>query len=128
VHEAYLQLASIRELDWKARGQFIAVMAQMMRRILVDHARSRNAMKRDAARLMTVAAGEGAEPLDVLFVDQALGRMSSSYPRHAQIVQMRFFGGLESPEIAEVLDVSLSTVERDWRFARAWLQKQLSSQ
>jgi RNA polymerase sigma-70 factor (ECF subfamily) len=124
-----LHLASIRELDWKARGQFIAVMAQIMRRILIDHARRRNAMKRDPAQLLPSSEGKnGADLLDVLFVDQALERMSFHYPRHAQIVQMRFFGGLESTEIAEILDLSLSTVERDWRFARAWMQKQLSSQ
>jgi RNA polymerase sigma factor (TIGR02999 family) len=128
VHEAYLHIASIRDLDWKARGQFIAVMAQMMRRILIDHARRRKSAKRDSGQPLNIAGGEG-EPqvLDMLLVDQVLDRMSSRYPRHAEIVQLRFFGGLESKEIAEVMDISLTTVERDWRFARAWLQKQLSS-
>ena len=128
VHEAYLHIASLRDIDWKARGQFVGVMAQMMRRILIDHARRRQAIKRNAAEEISIPAGAGAEEmLDVLAVDQALDRMGSRYPRHAQIVELRFFGGLESREIADVLDVSLTTVERDWRFARAWLQSQISS-
>jgi len=127
VHEAYLHVSSLREIDWKARGQFVAMMAQMMRRILIDHARRRKAAKRDAAEVIAVSPeGSAPEMVDLLAVDQALERMSSRYPRHAQIVELRFFGGLESKEIADVLEVSLTTVERDWRFARAWLHHQMS--
>jgi RNA polymerase sigma-70 factor (ECF subfamily) len=129
VHEAYLHIASIRELDWKARGQFIAVMAQMMRRILIDHARRRKSAKRDPAQPLAMLPAEaGTQIFDVLQVDQALERLSSRYPRHAQIVQLRFFGGLEMKEIAGVMDISPSTAERDWRFARAWLQKQMATE
>ncbi len=126
VHEAYLHIASVRDLDWQARGQFIAVVARMMRRILIDHARRRNSAKRDDGQMLEWTEGQETETLDVLAVDQALNRMASRYPRHAEIVQLRFFGGLESKEVAELMEVSLTTVERDWRFARAWLQNQLS--
>jgi len=126
VHEAYLHIASVREFDWKARGQFVAVMAQMMRRILIDHARRRKAARRDSGNAVLPEASDAPEMIDILAVDQALERMSSRYPRHAHIVQLRFFGGLEGAEIAQILDVSLTTVERDWRFARAWLQNQMS--
>ena len=127
VHEAFLHLASIREIDWKARGQFIAVVAQMMRRILIDHARRRNAAKRVRPEEQEEPAFEaGARELDILAVDQALNRMTEQYPRHARVVELRFFGGLEFPEIAQALEVSLTTVERDWRFAKAWLQTEMS--
>ena len=128
VHEAYLHVASVRDLDWKARGHFIAVMAQMMGQVLIDYARRRKAAKRGGADLFVWPGEEAREThvLDVLAMDEALMRMSERYPRHAEIVQLRFFGGLESKEVAEVLDVSLATVERDWRFARAWLQTRLS--
>ena len=123
VHEAYLRLDSVRGFDWKARGQFIAIAAKMMRRILVDHARARRAAKRDSA---AAPESTGKPPaLDVLAVDIALDRLAATYPRNAQVVELRFFGGLEFPEIAESLGVSLTTVERDWRFARAWLRKEL---
>ena len=103
-------------------------MAQIMRRILIHHARSRNAGKRDVTRLAPFpAVAQGPEIPDVLLVDQALTRLSSVSPRHAQIVQVRFFGGLEIDEIAAVMSLSTSTVDRDWRFARAWLQKRFST-
>ena len=121
VHEAYLHLAEVRDFDWKARGHFVAVMAQMMRRILIDHARARRAAKRDASAFEPVTVASGDAILDVVLVDEALTRLAAVYPRHAEAVQLRFFGGLSSPEIATVLSTSLATVERDWRFAKAWL-------
>jgi RNA polymerase sigma-70 factor (ECF subfamily) len=122
VHEAYLHLASIRDVDWKARGQFVAVIAQMMRRVLIDHARRRHAAKRDADGALTISAGRGSDPpWDLLDVDRALEHMAARFPRHAKGVELRFFGGLSSPEVARTLDISLATVERDWRFAKAWL-------
>jgi RNA polymerase sigma factor (TIGR02999 family) len=128
VHEAYLQIGSIRELDWKGRGQFISVVAQMMRRVLIDHARRRKAAKRNSALALEAAAmGPEFAHVDILAVDQVLDRMTVSYPRCVQVVELRFFGGLEFPEIAGVLDVSLTTVERDWRFARAFLQRQMTA-
>jgi RNA polymerase sigma factor (TIGR02999 family) len=128
VHEAYLQVASIRDVDWKTRSHFIALMAQIMRRILIDHARRRKSAKRTPP--LAVASGPRgatAATLDVLSVDEALTRMTTRYPRPAQVVELRFFGGLESEEIARVLEISLTTVERDWRFARAWLQDQMGA-
>ena len=125
VHEVYLRMSSIRAIDWEGWSHFISVVTKMMRQILVDHARARNAAKRDAA-----GAGEAPEmhephQLDTLFVDQALERMSAHYPRCAQVVELRFFGDLEFGEIAKTIGISLATVERDWRFARAWLRKSL---
>ena len=102
-------------------------MAQMMRRILVDHARRRNAAKRDPGPAVDVWSDAQPQQIDVILVDQALDRLSTRFPRHAQVVEMRFFGGLEWSEIAEVLDISLATVERDWRFAKAWLQNRMAS-
>lgn len=127
VHEAYLRVAGIQGLECKNRAHFIAVVAQIMRRILVDHARSRNAQKRCAAPgALPWDALHEVQLIDLLSVDQALNRLATHYPRRAQIVELRFFGGLEFPEIAEALEISLATVERDWRFARAWLQDKLT--
>jgi RNA polymerase sigma-70 factor, ECF subfamily len=127
VHEAYLQVGSIRDVDWKTRSHFIALMAQIMRRILIDHARRRKSAKRTPPVAAEPAGGLAPATLDVLSVDEALKRMTVQYPRPAQVVELRFFGGLESEEIARVLEVSLTTVERDWRFARAWLQDQMGA-
>lgn len=127
VHEAYVRMVASREFDWQARSQFVGVMAQMMRRILVDHARRRRAAKRDADRIVTVEAhGIRDGLLDVLTVDEALTRFAAEHPRQATGVELRFFGELTTPEIASTLNISPATVERDWRFARAWLHGQLS--
>jgi RNA polymerase sigma factor (TIGR02999 family) len=122
--ELYLRLSSIQEMDWKGRGQFIAVAAQMMRRILIDHARKRRAAKRQA--VLEVPPGAAGSNADVLDVDRALQKMAAEFPRHAQVVELRFFGGLDAPEIARTMDLSLRTVERDWQFSKAWLQRELS--
>lgn len=127
VHEAYLRVSQIRKIDWQNRGHFIALVTSIMRRILVDHARARGAAKRDASLLGEMPpALQEHQPLDTLAVDQALQRMATKYPRCAQVVELRFFGDLDFQEIAEVMDISLATVERDWRFARAWLQKSIA--
>jgi RNA polymerase sigma-70 factor (ECF subfamily) len=126
VHEAYLRVSQIRKIDWQNRGHFIAVVTSLMRRILVDHARARRAAKRDGALSGEMATSQTPRQLDTLAVDQALMRMSEHYPRCAQIVEFRFFGDLDFQEIAEVMNLSLTTVERDWRFARAWLQKKMA--
>ncbi len=125
VHEVYLRISSVQEVDWKARGQFISVAAQMMRRILIDHARRRQAAKRDSGLNAQPVWGTLPVP-DLLDMDRALSRLEIDYPRHASIVELRFFGGLAAPEVAHVLDLSLRTVERDWRFAKAWLQHEVS--
>lgn len=124
VHELYLRLSSLQTIDWKARGQFISVAAQTMRRILIDHARKRHAAKRDVTYAFFAEATPPSDP-DLLDVDRALDRLAADYPRHAQIVELRFFGGLAASEIAQTLSVSLRTVERDWQFARAWLQNEV---
>jgi RNA polymerase sigma factor (TIGR02999 family) len=125
VHEFYLRVSSIREMDWKGRGQFIAVAAQMMRRILIDHARKRRAAKRAGVPGILKASGDVPDP-DLLDVDRALQKLALEFPRHAQVVELRFFGGLDAPEIARTMDLSLRTVERDWQFSKAWLQHELS--
>jgi RNA polymerase sigma factor (TIGR02999 family) len=128
VHEAYLRILNTRDFDWKERGQFISLAAQAMRRILVDHARARKAAKRDAARFeLPEALLKPTSPLDILAIDQLLERLAVRYPRCGQVAELRLFGDLEFAEIARLLETSLATVERDWRFARAWLQKQLST-
>ena len=125
VHEVYLRMSSLRSIDWKGRSHFISVVTKIMRQILVDRARARNAAKRDAAALEEMPLVHEPQQLDTLAVDQALDRMSHRYPRCAQVVELRFFGDLEFREIADAMDISLATVERDWRFARAWLRKSM---
>jgi RNA polymerase sigma factor (TIGR02999 family) len=127
VHDVYLRMSSLRSIDWKGRSHFISVVTSVMRQILVDRARARNAAKRDAAAHQETPPPHESHQLDTLAVDQALDRMSHRYPRCTQIVELRFFGDLEFREIADMMDLSLATVERDWRFARAWLKKSMQS-
>jgi RNA polymerase sigma factor (TIGR02999 family) len=125
VHELFLRISSVQEIDWKGRGHFISVAAQMMRRILIDHARKRLAAKRDSGQFAGPTEATARDP-SVLDVDRALEKLAVDYPRHAKIVELRFFGGLDAPEIAQVMDLSLRKVERDWHFAKAWLQHEVS--
>jgi RNA polymerase sigma factor (TIGR02999 family) len=125
VHEVYLRMSSLRSIDWKGRPHFISVVTKMMRQILVDQARARNSAKRDAGAMGELPLIKEHQPLDTLAVDQALNRIAEHYPRCAQIVELRFFGDLDFKEIASLLNLSLATVERDWRFARAWLRKNM---
>jgi len=130
VHEAYLRLIDADAVSWQNRAHFYGIAAKLMRRILVDHARARNASKRggldekislDEARdLPPVAAN------DLVALDGALQDLTKSYPRKGQVVELKFFGGLEAKEIAEVLQVSEKTVLRDWQFAKLWLCRELS--
>jgi RNA polymerase sigma-70 factor (ECF subfamily) len=135
VHEAYLQLQKLNRVEWKNRAQFIGIAAQAMRHILVDHARRRNAQKRGGplAPVPLEECGQAAPELDLNLValDQALEKFAREFPRQARVVELRFFGGLTSEETAGVLqgaaeDISSRTVERDWRFARAWLHKAMA--
>ena len=128
VHELYLQLPDMQSFDWKSRAQFFSVAARIMRNILVDHARRRRSAKRGGGEKPVTLPdlGKGFN-LDVLVVNDALDRFAADHARQAQVVELRFFGGLTADETVEVLrqqgsDCSLRTVERDWRFARAWLQ------
>jgi len=134
VHEAYLQIRKLDKVEWKNRAHFIGMAACTMRQILVDHARRHGAQKRGGGKMQILPAGAAlvSEPdLNVLALDQALERFSRDYPRQARVVELRFFGGLTTEETVEVLnglsqDVSSRTVERDWRFARAWLHKEMA--
>ncbi len=129
VHEAWLKIAGNGEQRWENRRHFFAVAAEAMRRILVDHARARRALKRGggAARLTLldpdIAPGDGPDLLDL---DQALQRLAALNHRQARIVELRFFAGLDTPEIAHAMGVSERTVKYEWRFARAWLHRELT--
>jgi RNA polymerase sigma factor (TIGR02999 family) len=130
VHEAYLRLAGASQLNWRHRSHFFAVSASLMRRILVDRARRRTAAKRggraaqiDIERAPDVSANRSAE---LVALDDALNVLAGADPRKARIVELRFFGGLEAKETAEILGVSPETVMRDWKLAKAWLLKELS--
>ena len=130
VHEAYLRLIDVKRVDWQSRNQFYAVSARMMRRILVEEARKRNADKR-GADASHVAMDEALLPApergaDVLALEDALERLEALDERKARVVELRCFAGLSVPETAEVLDVSEETVFRDWRMAKLWLRRELS--
>jgi RNA polymerase sigma factor (TIGR02999 family) len=127
VNELCLRLLGSRAIDFKDRAHFFAIAAQTMRRILIDHARARIAGKRGGEQLqrLSLSAVEGWNPVarneDILVLDQALSKLEKADPRAARVVELRFFGGLQEEEIAEVLNVSVITVKRDWKVARAWL-------
>lgn len=125
VHEMYLRLFASGPVNWQNRAHFFAVAAQQLRRILVNHARDRQAAKRGGKQVkLTLTEVNGiAQPCneDLLLVDEALRHLEELDPRSAQVVELRFFGGLTEAEAAEALGTSLATVKRDWEFARAWL-------
>ena len=125
VHEAYLRLVDQRQVNWKNRAQFVGLAAVMMRRILVNHARDRAADKRggDMRKVPLSDADEPGTPPDVDFIvlHEALDRLCAIDARKSRIVELKFFGGLTTSEIADVLQLSPATIERDWSFARAWL-------
>ncbi len=134
VHEVYLRLSSASGIEWRGRAEFVGLAAQTMRRILVDHARARKAQKRGAGVRVPLDGAEAASDgmPDIEAVDAALERLRAIHPRKAQVVELRFFGGLNASEIVQVqqsggVDTSLRTVERDWRFARAWLENEIGS-
>lgn len=130
VNEAYLRLIDNQNVQWQSRAHFFGIAAQVMRRILVDHARRRNELKRGGGAVqvsLTAVEQMGTESeTDVLALDEALHRLASFDPRKSQIVELRFFGGLSESETAEVLKISLRTIQREWNLARAWLYQQLS--
>jgi RNA polymerase sigma factor (TIGR02999 family) len=131
VHDAFLKLVDQRRVRWHNRAQFFAIAAHQMRRILVDHARAHRALKRGAGArvpLLDIAAGSKAVEVDVLALDAALEKLSESYPRQGQLVELRFFGGLSVAETAAALDVAPITVKRDWALARAWLHREMRGQ
>ena len=128
VHEAYLRLVDQQHVVWQNRAQFYGVASQMMRRILVDHARRRKMHKR-SGRWLRVSLGDRALPgpdFDVLALDELLVRLAEFDARKSRVVELRYFGGLSLEETATVLDIAPRTVEREWRAARAWLHSQLT--
>ena len=123
VNEAYLRLINIKHVQWRDRAHFLAVGARIMRRILVDYARSRpRAARVDVAEELVVSPGLD---LDIVLLDRALETLAGFDARKAKVVEMRFFGGLTADEIAAVLTVSPQTVHRDWSLAKAWLNHEL---
>lgn len=129
VHEAYMQLIRHDRMDWQGRAHFFAMAATLMRRILVDHARRRDAARRGGGgQRLSLDDGLGLSTeneTDVLELHEALTRLEALDARQAQVVVMRFFGGLSAPEVAAVMGVSTRTVEGDWAMARAWLLREL---
>ena len=129
VNEAYLRLMPQRGVRWENRAHFFAVSAQIMRRILVDYARQSHSAKRGgAAQKVTLdeqALVSGKRSAALVALDEAMHALAEVHPRRTEVVELRYFGGLNNQEIAEVLKVSETTVERDWRFAKAWLYREL---
>lgn len=129
VHEAYLRLVDQTAVTWQNRAHFLGVAAQQMRRILVDHARRHRAGKRSGewckVEFDDALAPAVSRSLDVIALDDALEDLMKLNPQHSRIVELRFFGGMTIEEVAEVLELSPRTVEREWRLARAWLRRQV---
>jgi RNA polymerase sigma-70 factor, ECF subfamily len=130
VHEAFIRLIEIKEVEWQDRAHFFAMAAQLMRRVLVDHAREQKAAKRGGGQQVyqleeafVLAEGRSDQLLEL---DELLDRLKILDLRKAKIVEMRFFGGLTEDEIAEVLGVSARTIKREWAFSRAWLLAEMS--
>lgn len=134
VHEAYLRLVDQHRIEWRNRAQFMGVAAEVMRRILVDHARTRLAAKRGGgAQRVTLdeeqeaGVADGGPGLNVLELHEALERLAGIDPPQARVVELRYFGGLSIEETAEVMHISPATVKREWTIARAWLRRELHS-
>ena len=129
VHEVYLRLIDVTKVEWRARAQFFAMAAQMMRRILVDAARARNSDKRGGkapkVNIEETALLSAAPDRSILALDGALSAFSQIAPRQAKVVELRYFGGLSTEEIVAALDISPRTVRRDWDLAKAWLWREL---
>ena len=129
VHEAYLRLVDQNSTTWQNRAQFFGVSAQIMRRVLVDHARAHQAVKRGGVReklqFDEALAPSDERAVDLIALDEALQELVTFDLRKSRIVEMRFFGGLSMEEIGEVLDISPRTIRREWRVAKAWLRREI---
>ncbi len=129
VHEVYLRLVDVANVEWEGRAQFFAIAAQMMRRILVDAARTRGSRRRDGVpckvNLDESAVLSHAAERSILALDEALTEFSRLAPRQAKVVELRYFGGLTEEEIAAAMKISLRTIRRDWDLAKAWLLREL---
>lgn len=131
VNEAYLKLAGQKKANWESRSQFFGIAATMMRRILCDYAKHKQRVKRGGAQsdlpleeALTISVSDTS--VDVLALDEALNRLAEKEEQLARVVELRFFSGLDVPETAQVLNVSESTVKRDWAIAKAWLYRELT--
>ncbi len=131
VNEAYLKLLQQKNIEWESRSHFFAIAATMMRRILIDYAKTRHRIRRGGVQedlsldnALTIAVSE--TDFDLLALDEALNRLAEKEEHLAKVVELRFFSGLEVPETAEILGVSESTVKRDWAMAKAWLHRELT--
>lgn len=130
INEAYLRLAGNREIDWQDRAHFFRIAGREMRRVLVDHARRRNADKRIDAHKVSLdeaAAIALRDDPDVLALEEALERLQRLWPRKVEIVELRYFVGLTEEETANILGIGTATVEREWRSAKAWILQELAS-
>ena len=129
VHEAFLRLIDQKQIAWQNRAQFLEVASEMMRRILVDHARAHKMAKRSGrwvkVTIDDAVAGVKPRDIDLLNLDEAMRRLAEFDQRKSRIAELRFFGGLSLEETSHVLDLSVATVERDWQAARAWLYAQM---
>ncbi|MDQ5845930.1 MAG: sigma-70 family RNA polymerase sigma factor [Acidobacteriota bacterium] len=132
IHEAYLRLIDQKNVEWQNRAQFFGIAAQLMRRILVDHARTRKRAKRGGSDIR-VSLGDAdafvkAQELDVVALNEALERLEQIDEQQSKIVELRFFSGLTVEETASVLNISPATVKRDWSMAKAWLHREISGE
>ena len=129
INEVYLRMINVNQVQWRDRAHFFAVAARVMRRVLVDFARARGNLKRKAHLVSLDEAAESSlpRPSDVVALDAALDALAREHPRKAQVVELRFFGGMTLEESAAALSVSVDTVKRDWRFARLWLLRELDA-
>jgi RNA polymerase sigma-70 factor (ECF subfamily) len=132
IHEAYLRLVGQRNVQWQNRAHFFGIAAQLMRRILVDHARSKKRAKRGGSdvrvSLSEATIKAPGEDLDIVALDEALQRLAEIDEQQSRIVELRFFSGLTVEETAEVLSISTATVKRNWSMAKAWLHREISGE
>ncbi|HEV8428036.1 MAG TPA: sigma-70 family RNA polymerase sigma factor [Pyrinomonadaceae bacterium] len=130
IHEAYVRLVDQRNVQWQNRAHFFGIAAQMMRRILVDHARTKKRAKRGGSHIKVSLDDANiavrSQDLDVVAVDEALSRLAKIDEQQSRVVELRFFSGLTVEETAEVIHISPATVKRDWSMAKAWLHRELS--
>ena len=130
IHEAYLKLIDQRDVRWQNRNHFFAVASQMIRRVLVDHARARHRIKRGGAAMKVtlsddLASANNTADVDLVALDDALEQLAALDPRQARVIELRFFAGLSIEETAETLNLSPATVKREWVMARAWLFREM---
>src|SRR4026207_170638 len=132
IHEAYVRLVDQRNVQWQNRAHFFGIAAQMMRRILVDHARTKKRVKRGGSdvkvSLADATVAVKGQDLDVVALDEALNRLAEIDQQQSKVVELRFFSGLTVEETAEVMGISPATVKRDWSMAKAWLHRELSGE